>query len=222
MNVCLVNCYIIKNLFNKSSKQTIMDILNARLKPLSAIGDKVPQIKDFARNAGIESGVIVAAAGAVLSIVTLCVFGATILTLAITVLYPAAKSIQALETQSTDDDKEWLTYWIIFGIFTLLDDFAGFLLSMIPYYFWIKLAFFVYLFAPMTKGSQTIYNTVVKPLLDQYKDKIEGLISDSKGSAADAVSQAKKEALKQVLDPKNFARAAEVYSSAQSEINKLE
>jgi receptor expression-enhancing protein 5/6 len=199
-----------------------MDILNARLKPLSTIGDKVPQIKDFARNAGIESGVIVAAAGAVLSIVTLCVFGATILTLAITVLYPAAKSIQALETQSTDDDKEWLTYWIIFGIFTLLDDFAGFLLSMIPYYFWIKLAFFVYLFAPMTKGSQTIYNTVVKPLLDQYKDKIEGLISEIKGSAADAVSQAKKEALKQVQDPKNFARAAEVYSSAQSEINKLE
>jgi receptor expression-enhancing protein 5/6 len=199
-----------------------MDILNARLKPLSTIGDKVPQIKDFARNAGIESGVIVAAAGAVLSIVTLCVFGATILTLAITVLYPAAKSIQALETQSTDDDKEWLTYWIIFGIFTLLDDFAGFLLSMIPYYFWIKLAFFVYLFAPMTKGSQTIYNTVVKPLLDQYKDKIEELISEIKGSAADAVSQAKKEALKQVQDPKNFARAAEVYSSAQSEINKLE
>ncbi len=199
-----------------------MDLVNARLKPLSTIGDKVPQIKDFARNAGIESGVIVAAAGAVLSIVTLCVFGATILTLAITVLYPAAKSIQALETQSTDDDKEWLTYWIIFGIFTLLDDFAGFLLSMIPYYFWIKLAFFVYLFAPMTKGSQTIYNTVVKPLLDQYKDKIEGLISDIKGSAADAVSQAKKEALKQVQDPKNFARAAEVYSSAQSEINKLE
>jgi receptor expression-enhancing protein 5/6 len=168
--------YIIKNLFNKSSKQTIMDILNARLRPLSALGDKVPQIKEFARNAGIESGVIVAAGGAVLSLVTLCIFGATILTLAITVLYPAAKSIQALETHSTDDDKEWLTYWIIFGIFTLLDDFAGFLLSMIPYYFWIKLAFFVYLFAPMTKGSQTIYNTVVKPLLDQYKDKIEGLI----------------------------------------------
>ena len=199
-----------------------MDILNARLRPLNALGDKVPQIKEFARNAGIESGVIVAAGGAVLSLVTLCVFGATILTLAITVLYPAAKSIQALETHSTDDDKEWLTYWIIFGIFTLLDDFAGFLLSMIPYYFWIKLAFFVYLFAPMTKGSQVIYDKVVKPLLDQYKDKIEGLISGIKGSAGDVVSEAKKQALRQAKDPKNFARAAEVYSSAQSEINKLE
>jgi receptor expression-enhancing protein 5/6 len=125
-----------------------MDILNAKLKPLSAIGDKVPQIKDFARNAGLESGVIVAAAGLVLSIISLFVFGATILTLAITVLYPAAKSIQALETEHTEDDKEWLTYWIIFGIFTLLDDFAGFILNMIPYFFWLRLAFFVYLFAP--------------------------------------------------------------------------
>jgi len=125
-----------------------MDILNAKLKPLSAIGDKVPQIKDFARNAGLESGVIVAGAGLVLSIITLFVFGATILTLAITVLYPAAKSIQALETEHTEDDKEWLTYWIIFGIFTLLDDFAGFILNMIPYFFWLRLAFFVYLFAP--------------------------------------------------------------------------
>lgn len=115
-----------------------------------------------------------------------------------------------------------MTYWIIFGIFTLLDDFAGCLLNMIPYYFWIKLVFFIYLFAPQTKGSQVIYNKVVKPLLDQYKDKIEGLIQDIKGSAGEAVSQAKKEALKQVQDPKNFAKVAEVYSSAQSEINKIE
>jgi hypothetical protein len=67
-----------------------------------------------------------------------------------------------------------------------------------------------------------IYNKVVKPLLDQYKDKIEGLIADIKGSAGEVVNQAKKEALKQVSDPKNFAKAAEVYSSAQSEITKLE
>lgn len=75
------------------TKPNIMDIVNAKLRPLSALGDKVPQIKEFARNAGIESGVIVAAAGLVFSLITVCIFGATILTLAITVLYPAAKSI---------------------------------------------------------------------------------------------------------------------------------
>lgn len=115
-----------------------------------------------------------------------------------------------------------MTYWIIFGIFTLLDDFAGFILNLIPYYFWIKLFFFIYLFFPMTKGSQVIYTKVVKPLLDQYKDKIEGLINDIKGSAGDIANEAKKEVLKQAQDPKNFAKVAEVYSTAQSEINKME
>jgi receptor expression-enhancing protein 5/6 len=152
----------------------------------------------------------------------LCVFGATILTLSITVLYPAAKSIQALETEKTEDDKEWLTYWIIFGIFTLLDDFLGFLLNLIPYYFWFKLLFFVYLFAPQTKGSLTIFYVAVKPLLDQYKDQIDGLIRDIKGSAGEIAKGAKEEALKQMQDPKNLARAAQAYGQAQAEINKLD
>jgi hypothetical protein len=41
-----------------------------------------------------------------------------------------------------------LTYWIIFGLFTVLDDFLGWFLAFIPYFFWLKLAFFVFLLAP--------------------------------------------------------------------------
>lgn len=158
-----------------------MNALNDKLRPLTVYGDKVPQIKDLAQKAGVDSGVILAAGGLVASLITLAIFGATILTLVITVLYPAAKSIQALETDSTDDDKEWLTYWIIFGIFTLLDDFLGFVMNLIPYYFWVRLAFFVFLFAPQTKGSILIYDKVVKPFLVTYKDDIEGLINEIKG-----------------------------------------
>lgn len=197
-----------------------MQVLNEKLRPLSVYGDKVPQIKELARNAGVESGVIIGAAGVLFSIITLLVFGATILTLVITVLYPAAKSIQALETEETDDDKQWLTYWIIFGIFTLLDDFLGCILNMIPYYFWIKLVFFIYLFAPQTNGSKTIYEKVVKPLLDKYKDKIEQLISEVKSSAGDAANLAKQEALNKARDPKVFQQAANLAFSAQNELNK--
>ena len=88
----------------------------------------MPQIKDLASKAGVESGVILGGVAAVTGLITLILFGATILTLFITVLYPSVKSIQALESVGKDDDKEWLTYWIIFGIFTLLDDFCGCLL----------------------------------------------------------------------------------------------
>jgi receptor expression-enhancing protein 5/6 len=74
--------------------------------------------------------------------------GAAILTVIITVVYPAVQSIKALESKEGDDDKTWLTYWVVFGVFTLLDEFVGFILEYIPFYFYLRLAFFLYLMAP--------------------------------------------------------------------------
>lgn len=167
------------------------------MKPLSKYGDSVPQIKEAAKKLGVESGVLLGAAALLVAVIVFILFGCTILTLSITVLYPAAMSIKAIETQSTDDDKEWLTYWIIFGIFSLMDDFFGFILNMIPYFFWLKLAFFVFLFAPQTKGASVVYETVVKPQLIKYRPQIEKLINDVKGGASELAKEAKNEALKQ-------------------------
>lgn len=72
---------------------------------------------------------------------------------------------------------------------------------MIPYYFWVKLIFFVFLFAPQTRGSIMIYNSVVRPLLDKYKDKINSIISDVQGSASELAKEAKKEAVSQLNNP---------------------
>ena len=73
---------------------------------MSKYGDQVPQIKAFADKQKLESGVIVGAAIVVLSLITLIFFGATILTLGITVLYPAAQSIKAIHSEDKNDDKE--------------------------------------------------------------------------------------------------------------------
>ena len=142
-----------------------MELINQKLKPLNTFADRVPQIKDLAKQLGVESGVLLGGALFVGLLVTFIIFGATILTLTITVLYPAFKSIQALETDRADDDKEWLTYWIIFGICSLCDDLCGCLLSMISYYYWLKLAFFIFLLAPQTRGANVLYDNVVKGLL---------------------------------------------------------
>lgn len=179
---------------------------------MSPIADKVPQIKDLAKQLGIESGVILGGALTVVLLITFLLFGSTILTLVITVLYPAFKSIQALETEASTDDKEWLTYWIIFGLFTLLDDFAGCLLCFIPYYYWIKLGFFVYLLAPQTRGAQFLYKAVVKDFLEKNRSKIEGLIADVKGSVADVAKEAKNTAVNELNNPQNLLKAAQVAS----------
>ena len=164
---------------------------------------------ELSKKAGVNPGLLLAAALLVSSIIILVCFGASILTVVITVVYPAVQSIKALETTDRDDDdKTWLTYWIIFGIFTLLDEFGWFILNFIPLYFWLRILFFVFLMAPQTRGAETIYRTFVKPILIQHKDKIQKFIEEIKGSAGEAVNEAKNEAKKQLNDPTNIMKAA--------------
>lgn len=185
-----------------------MEIVSEKFRPLSKYGDRVPQIKEVAQKLGVETGVLLGGAGLLISVIVFALFGTAILTLSITVLYPAAMSIKAIESEGTDDDQEWLTYWIIFGLFSLLDDFFGCILNMIPYFFWLKLGFFVYLLK--FNGARTIYDNFAKPQLTLYKPKIEKLINEIKGSASELAKEAKEEALKQAQDPKNYMKAAQL------------
>ena len=84
------------------------------------------------------------------------------------VVYPLIRSIIALETEDKNDDKQWLTYWSIYGIMTLIDELTSVLLTRIPYYFFIKVCFLIWLFNPMTMGAQVIYEKVVAPLMAKY------------------------------------------------------
>ena len=54
--------------------------------------------------------------------------GQSILTNLIGVAYPSFMSFHALESDGTDDDKQWLTYWVVFGCFTIADQFASIIL----------------------------------------------------------------------------------------------
>lgn len=199
-----------------------MDLLNQKLRPLNRFGDQIPQLKDLARTAGVETGVIVGAGLLVTLLVTFILFGSSILTLSITVIYPSIKSIQALESHGTQDDKEWLTYWIIFGLFSLIDDCCGCILNFIPYFYWIKLGFFIYLLAPQTRGALFLYNAFVKDFLVKNRSKIEGLINDVKGSVKDISSEAKKAAKDAASDPQNFMKAAQLAGEAQRSLEKME
>ena len=89
------------------------------------------------------------------------------------VILPAYWSIKSIESPEFNDDKQWLTYWAVFGIFTLLDQFANIILRIIPFYFVIKIAFLIWCFMPNTMGALFVYNKLVGPYFRKYENKID-------------------------------------------------
>ena len=94
-----------------------------------------------------------------------------------------------METKDNDDDdKVWLTYWVVYGLFSIVDEFSGFILNIIPFYYFAKVCFLIWLYNPATQGAKVIYKTFCKPLLKKYEKQInEGLklvkeaVTDIKG-----------------------------------------
>ena len=77
------------------------------------------------------------------------------------VVYPCFKSIKALDSEGIDDDKQWLTYWMVFSIFSFIDSSGGFFLSYIPFYYLIKLLILIWLQNPLTLGAKSIYKMTI-------------------------------------------------------------
>ena len=89
-------------------------------------------------------------------------FGQTYITCLLGVAYPVFMSFLALESDNESDDTQWLTYWVVFGVVNALDNYVGFILYFIPFYYFIKMGFLVWLFHPSTQGATWIYNNHIR------------------------------------------------------------
>ena len=99
--------------------------------------------------------------------------GQTYITNIVGVAYPAFMSFVALESDGLDDDKQWLTYWVCFGVFNVFEQFAGIILRFIPFYYFLKIGFLVYLFHPYTLGATTVYKNIILPHMAAYEKRID-------------------------------------------------
>ena len=125
----------------------------------SATGLMKPQILQY----GLISSVLLVMLGV----------GQSIITTLIGVVYPAFASFIALETEEKEDDKQWLTYWVCFGFFQIIDCFGGIILQFIPFYFFLKVAFMVWLFHPKSMGALWLYNNYMQAYVKKYRSQIE-------------------------------------------------
>jgi len=117
-------------------------------------------------------------------------FAAQIICNFIGFLYPAYESIKAIESSSKSDDTKWLTYWVVYSSFIVVEFFSDYLLFWIPFYFVLKCALLIFCMHPQYNGSETIYKHCVRPLFLEHQAKIDEALSKTKelgNSLADQV-----------------------------------
>ncbi|KQJ82542.1 putative HVA22-like protein g isoform X2 [Brachypodium distachyon] len=88
---------------------------------------------------------------------------------------------------SIGTDPEALISEIILVILVIFDEIAGALISRIPMYYELKLAFLVYLWYPQTRGTDIVYETFVRPLVMQYEPNIEERLRYLRANAGDLI-----------------------------------
>jgi len=125
------------------------------------------------------------------SCVVYLIFGyaAQLLCNAISVAYPAYISIRAIESSDKIDDTKWLTYWVLYATFSIIEFFSLFLTNFIPFYFLLKCIFFIWCMLPIeNNGSIIIYNRIIRPQFVKHHQSTDKLIDTLTNKAKDVAT----------------------------------
>ena len=138
---------------------------------------KVPYMGTLCAKSGLKPFYVVL--GLVLFCIVFVAFGlvgSTYVVQLVGVTYPCWCSIRALETEETmEDDKQWLTYWMVFNLFVMVDTSFCWITHYIPFYLLIKLFILIWLQSPMQMGALQVYKKVVRPFASNFREELENL-----------------------------------------------
>ncbi|ELU03977.1 hypothetical protein CAPTEDRAFT_20933 [Capitella teleta] len=105
-------------------------------------------------------------------------------------LYPAYASVKAIESKGKDDDTKWLTYWVVYSGFSLVEFFTDIFLFWIPFYWLLKCVFLLYCMVPTSwNGSIMIYNKVIRPFILKHQAKVDEALDKAAGVAQEVLDE---------------------------------
>ena len=149
-----------------------------------------PFIKDLEKKTGVPKVYLTSGLVLVASLLLVLNFGGVLISNLIGFVYPAYASFEALETVTAVDDQLWLTYWIVFSFFSVIEVFSDSLLGWFPFYFLLKSVFLIWCYAPQTRGASLIYQGFIRPVLISFRGHVDQLKEDPKKFAKNVTSAA--------------------------------
>ena len=191
-----------------------MDIFHQKLDQLNKEAKEFPLLTKFEEKTGVKPIFLVLGGALIIILMVMSGFLASLLANLTGFLYPAFKSIKALESVDRDDDRQWLTYWTVYGLFVIVDDWASWVTGLIPQYYLIKLVFLIWLFAPTTKGAMFLYNKIIKDLFSKYSPHLDKAITKVVGEYQDFYDKAKKN----LSNPDTIIKVAQVANKFEEKV----
>ncbi|XP_011074669.1 putative HVA22-like protein g [Sesamum indicum] len=101
--------------------------------------------------------------------------------------YPAYECYKSVELNKPDIEqlRFWCQYWILVAGLTVCERIGDTFIGWIPMYGEAKLAFFVYLWFPKTKGTTYIYDSFFKPYVSKHENEIDRNLLELRTRAGD-------------------------------------
>eukprot|EP00928_Gymnodinium_smaydae_P033912 TRINITY_DN24156_c0_g1_i1.p1 TRINITY_DN24156_c0_g1~~TRINITY_DN24156_c0_g1_i1.p1 ORF type:complete len:131 (+),score=40.11 TRINITY_DN24156_c0_g1_i1:158-550(+) len=104
----------------------------------------------------------------------------------IVMLYAPLMSVRAVKTPGTEDDKQWLTFWVIWSVLCTVESFTFGLLFIIPLYSELRFALVIFLI--FFNGGRMAFDMLIEPayaMVQKYvtEEQMQMLEKDPKGFA---------------------------------------
>ncbi|EAA31781.1 hypothetical protein GE21DRAFT_7941 [Neurospora crassa] len=128
---------------------------------------KYPTLNNLEKTTGVPKAYAVIGLVALYFFLIIFNLGGQLLTNLAGFVLPGYYSLNALFTASKQDDTQWLTYWVVFSLFTVIESLIS-VVYWFPFYFTFKFVFLLWLSLPTFKGAETIFRSFLAPTLGRY------------------------------------------------------